>query len=209
MKTENDHQHSLVRIIGFDLAITPMAAFCASATIGIESYLSLELADGAFAEIIARDGGFRSRIDPSTTSSVYDVAKIESSASKSKWEVQTSIYTVEWPMGLKLRSCDYPSSSSPFEFYYENRVLLFIQNPQAFPSLPDMCAPGQSIVELDDSGDKPSVLLSYRRSWQRWQQRHSVLNVGRHRLVLTAQYPLTEKNLAQDAIRELESTIRP
>ena len=208
MKTENDHQHNLVRIIGFDLAITPVGAFCASAKIGGENLVGVELSNGAFAEVIASGGGFRSRIDAATTSTVYDVANIESISCEPSWKVQTSLFELEWPSGFKLRSCDYPAAPSPFEFFSENQVLLFIQNPKSLPSLPNMCAPGQSIVELNESSDRPSILLSYRRNWQRWQQRHCILSVGDHRFVLTSQFPLTEKTLAIEASSKVESTIR-
>lgn len=208
MRTESSHEHDLVRIAGFDLAITPVGKFTATATTGEENCAGLELSNGAFAEIIPSDGGFRSRIDRATTSSVYDVARIELLASSPLWKVQTSLFEVDWPRGFKLRSCDYPASPSPFEFYTNNEVLLFIQNPRLIPSLLSMCAPDQKVLEIDELGRSPSILLGYRRSWSRWQQRHSILSVGNHRVVLTSQYPLAELEVAVEASRRIESTIR-
>ena len=209
MSTENSHEHDLVRITGFDIAVIPAGRFTASATTGHENCVGIELSNGAFAEVIAYDGGFRSRIDRATTSSVYDVARIESLASAPLWKVQTSLFEVDWPRGFKLRSCDYPASPSPFEFFTDNEVLLFIQNPRMIPSLSSMRACDQKVLEIDELGKRPSILLGYRRSWSRWQQRHSVLSVGNHRVVLTSQYPLAEIDLAVEASRRIESTIQP
>ena len=165
--TDNCH-HAWVRLVGYDLAIVPAQAFVAWAENGPAARVDIGLSSGAFAQIIPHEGGYKSKLDLTTTSSVYDVAQIELLTAPARWAVQTSIYRCDWPAGGKLRSIVAPSAPWPFDFFTENGLLIWVQNPRQIPVLQDMAAPGQSLIEMNERNSAPSVLLSYLVQSQPW-----------------------------------------
>lgn len=190
---------------GYGLAVVPARGFVAVAEHGAVSWLDIELCSGEFARILPHEGGFKSQLDPVTTKSVYDVAGIEALDSPARWAVQTSLYRCDWPPGLRLRSTAFPADSCAFEFFTDDELMIWVQTPQHIPALMEMRAPDQFLMEMDDQSITPSVWFSYSQQSRPWLQRHSIIDLGGAKCVLSLQCPAGMRRKALEHVVFLEA----
>lgn len=202
-----DHcEHVWVRMTGYGLAVVPTRGFVAVAEHGAVPWVDIELRSGEFARVLPHEGGFKSQLDPATTKSVYDVAGIVAIDSPARWTVQTSRYRCDWPPGLRLRSTAFPADSCAFEFFTDDELMIWVQTPQRIPALHDMGGTGQSLVGMDAQSTMPSVWFSYSMQCRPWLQRHSIINLGGSRCVLSLQCPADMKGKALEHVVFLEAS---
>ena len=163
---EQCSEHVWVRLSGFGLKVLPMKSFRASYSDQEPRCLDVELADGRFARIIPDNGGCKSKIDRSTTASLFEVVEMGQGVDLDRWWIETKLYSIDWPAGLTLHSDDI----APIELANDDGVLCYAQSLKGNPALHTLRGHGQGIIEQSSNDGVPSVLLSYEHDDAHWRQ---------------------------------------
>ena len=183
--------HVYARVSGFGWTIVPRFPFRFEHVEGDARALCVEHAGSPPRSAIVRidADGPRLTLSPGTPNAA-DVCDLTVSDASEAFRVETSAFTVGWPVGFDVVSAE-PGGPSPFDFLSEDGSLLYVQGPLAearVPRLEAMAAPGQRIVDRGSHGAGEWVELTYEHDGGAYWQRHATVRwAGEMLLVLTAQ----------------------
>jgi hypothetical protein len=179
--------HTLIRLRGFGYGIVPQAPFELT-----------RVGDGPDEQVAFECAGRSARIDPrmpeveETLSGVADVSSVES---PNEWLIEFGRWTVTWPNHFSLMSPE-EDDDAPFLLHGE-KGLVWVSGPfSPPPTLEDLVAEGQELVDQGEVGLVHWYELHYAHGGVEWLQRHTVLPAG---LVVTAQAPRSDAGVVIDA----------
>lgn len=175
------NHHVFGTVTGYELKVIPYAPFRIRYGAYGANVLEVEHRD-KYAQIIAENGGYRSKIAEGTES-LFDVVDIESGLKKDTWMIDTSLFICHFPEGFWLYSTD--GAVTPFDLVGPQNELIYFQSPRNIPKISEMVAPGQKVEDLKEEGAQKWIELSYPHDGTVYRQRHHVLN----NLILTVQAP--------------------
>jgi len=118
------------------------------------------------------------------------------------WRIETSVYTIAWPVGFAISSTP-EGAPSAVDLIGPEGALVFVQGP--FPAasvVPQdrMIGPGQRLASSGESSRHRWIELSYEHDGGPWVQRHYVFALSaEHVLVTTAQAPADRRALVVTA----------
>lgn len=200
-------QHVFARVAGFKLTIIPRAPYRLRYAEASPNAIDVEhFSPGGrrFARLIPDNGGYQSQVDQQTRS-LFDVLDVEPGPDLNQWQIETTVYTCDWPRGYALGSTRYPEDPAPFDLIGSHRELIYIQHPRRLPDVAQMVAPNQVVVAIERTPDRESIDLEYEHDGIPWRQRHEVVSIADDRFVVTMQSPLP---FAEDATRAAQQVAR-
>lgn len=192
-------QHVFARVAGFQLAVIPRAPFRLKHANEPPTAIDVEYESASgqlFARLIPDNGGYQSKLDQHTQS-LFDVLDVETGPDINHWRIETTIFTCCWPLGYALCSNNFPNDPGPFDLVGNNNELIYIQHPDNLPDVAELCAPNQTIINIERTAESQSVDLEYDHHGLRWRQRHEVTTLLGRRIAVTMQSP---SQYADDAV---------
>lgn len=161
-----------------------------------------------FARVIPDNGGYKSKIDQHTES-LLDVLHIETGPDIDDWRIETSVFTCCWPRGYSVYSNSFPNDPGPFDLVGIHDEVIYIQKPKVVPDIEQMCAPNQTILDVQRGTESESIELEYEHEGVSWRQRHEVIALLGSRFVVTVQSPSQFAADAAIAARQVAQSLRP
>ncbi|WP_213011166.1 hypothetical protein [Paractinoplanes toevensis] len=155
------------------------------------------------------------KFDPGNPVDGNDVVDVTDGFDVPYWLIETSIFSVQWPVGFTINSPQDPGDETPFYLQGPGEATIFTQGPVPRARLSDpeaLVAPGQSVLtrRSDDNG-VASLELSYLHDDEQWWQAHWMMPCqADHFIVITAQSLLaassTTRRAAEAAVATFEGS---
>ena len=200
--------HVFARLAGFGLTVTPFAPFRMRYAEEPADAIDIEYdsAEGRlFARLIPDNGGYKSKIDQNTKS-LYDVVDVDPGPDWGYWRIETTVFTCGWPAELALCS-NSDAVPSPFDLVGDHGELVYVQHPSRVPDVADMCAPNQTVLNMERGSDADWIELEYEHGGAVWRQRHVVVEREGRRLAVTMQSPLDYSAEAATAAHQVARSL--
>lgn len=183
-------QHVYARVSGFGLTVIPFAPFQMIRSDEVDHALDIQHSQQQhrlFARVIPDgDGRYKSQIGQATES-LYDVADIAPGPHSTDWVIETSVATCRWPAGYELCSNNFPDDPGPFDLIGPYQELIYTQQPRRMPDVKDMCAPGQTVLDIQHTPASDWIELQHSHEGAMWFQRHEVVKTLQHPMAVTSQ----------------------
>jgi hypothetical protein len=192
-------QHAFARVTGFGLSVIPRAPYRIQYADETSHAIDIEHQSPngpRFARLIPDNGGYKSKIDQHTES-LFDVLDVESGPGINQWRIETTIFRCCWPSNYALCSNNFPNDPGPFDLVGTNHEMIYIQRPDNLPDVAKMCAPHQTVINIERSAESEWVDLEYDHEGLLWRQRHEVITLLGRRVAVTMQSP---SQFADDAV---------
>lgn len=184
-------QHVFARVAGFHLNIVPHAPYRIQHADEPPNAIDIEYQSPSgqlFARLIPDHGGYKSKIDQHTKS-LFDVVQVEAGPNINHWRIETTLFTCCWPLGYTLCSNNFPNDPGPFDLFGRNNELIYVQNTENVPDVAAMCAPNQTVINIERNTESESIDLEYHHDDIQWRQRHEVITLLGRRIAVTMQAP--------------------
>jgi len=205
--------HVLARVSGFGWTILPRYPYRLAHVEGNARALRVEHGGAVLKAATVSIDPEGPRLELSTgTSTPAEVCDLTTSEFLDAFRVETTVFTVGWPLGFDVVSVE-PRGPSPFDFVSKEGSLLYIQGPfptAHVPELEAMAAPGQRIIDRGTHATTDWIELAYERAGRKHWQRHAAVRWGRESiLVLTAQAIAEQAPATRTAARFALETLEP
>lgn len=150
-------------------------------------------------------------IDPDDRGVGNDVVDVADGFDIPYWLIETSVFSVRWPMGFAVNSPHDAGDGTPFYLQGPSEATIFTQGPVPRAQLSDpddLIAPSQSVLarRTDDNG-VTAIELGYLHDGEQWWQAHWMMPCQPdHFVVITAQSLLAASATTREATETVVAT---